>query len=315
MKTNNTKINLYEENDEFRKKPCGRSEKSFAIISSALMTLMALLCILPCLNIISKSISGGQLVTSGQIYFWPKGIQFETIQYILFKTSFFTSLRNSLVVTFFGTLISMFTTITTAYPLAKTSFKGRKFFIMLYVISMVFFGGIVPAYMVVNTLGILNTFAALILPFAMVQFNMFVVKSYFEGLPESIEEAARIDGAGDIKILAQIIVPMSKPVIATVSLLYAVTYWNNYFHAMMYTTDSSMRTLQVYLYDIINNGQAFLESIYSDAAGTTTNAMVNITTDGIVAAAVTLSLIPIVAVYPFVQRYMIQGITIGSVKG
>ena len=178
------------------------------------------------------------------------------------------------------------------------------------------FGGIVPAYMVVNTLGILDTYWAIILPFAIVQFNMFVMKSYFEGLPESIEEAAQIDGASDVQTLVRIVIPMSKPVIATVSLLYAVNYWNNYFHAMMYTNSSSMRTLQVYLYDIINNGQAFLESLYSGSLGTNLgNSMVNITTDGMVAAAVTLSIIPIIAVYPFVQRYLIKGITLGSVKG
>lgn len=292
------------------------SERAFTIAAYIIMTALALICIFPCLHVFSKSISGGNLVATGQIYFTPKAIQFETMEYILEKTEFFNCLKNTLIVTVLGTAISMFTTITTAYPLSKPKMPGRKLFVMLYVISMVFFGGIVPAYMVVNTLGILDTYWAIILPFAIVQFNMFVMKSYFEGLPESIEEAAQIDGASDVQTLVRIVIPMSKPVIATVSLLYAVNYWNNYFHAMMYTNSSSMRTLQVYLYDIINNGQAFLESLYSGSLGTNLgNSMVNITTDGMVAAAVTLSIIPIIAVYPFVQRYLIKGITLGSVKG
>ena len=292
------------------------SERAFTIAAYIIMTALALICIFPCLHVFSKSISGGNLVATGQIYFTPKAIQFETMGYILEKTEFFNCLKNTLIVTVLGTAISMFTTITTAYPLSKPKMPGRKLFVMLYVISMVFFGGIVPAYMVVNTLGILDTYWAIILPFAIVQFNMFVMKSYFEGLPESIEEAAQIDGASDVQTLVRIVIPMSKPVIATVSLLYAVNYWNNYFHAMMYTKSSSMRTLQVYLYDIINNGQAFLESLYSGSLGTNLgNSMVNITTDGMVAAAVTLSIIPIIAVYPFVQRYLIKGITLGSVKG
>lgn len=292
------------------------SERAFTIAAYIIMTALALICIFPCLHVFSKSISGGNLVATGQIYFTPKAIQFETMGYILEKTEFFNCLKNTLIVTVLGTAISMFTTITTAYPLSKPKMPGRKLFVMLYVISMVFFGGIVPAYMVVNTLGILDTYWAIILPFAIVQFNMFVMKSYFEGLPESIEEAAQIDGASDVQTLVRIVIPMSKPVIATVSLLYAVNYWNNYFHAMMYTNSSSMRTLQVYLYDIINNGQAFLESLYSGSLGTNLgNSMVNITTDGMVAAAVTLSIIPIIAVYPFVQRYLIKGITLGSVKG
>lgn len=292
------------------------SERAFTIAAYIIMTALALICIFPCLHVFSKSISGGNLVATGKIYFTPKAIQFETMEYILEKTEFFNCLKNTLIVTVLGTAISMFTTITTAYPLSKPKMPGRKLFVMLYVISMVFFGGIVPAYMVVNTLGILDTYWAIILPFAIVQFNMFVMKSYFEGLPESIEEAAQIDGASDVQTLVRIVIPMSKPVIATVSLLYAVNYWNNYFHAMMYTNSSSMRTLQVYLYDIINNGQAFLESLYSGSLGTNLgNSMVNITTDGMVAAAVTLSIIPIIAVYPFVQRYLIKGITLGSVKG
>ena len=296
--------------------PKSTSEKIFCALSYLFMGFLALMCLLPCLNIFSKSISNGNVVVAGEVYFWPKNIQFDTMKYIVEKTEFFTCLKNTLIVTIVGTTISMITTITTAYPLSKTSFRGRKLFIMLYVFSMVFFGGIVPAYMVVNTLGILDTYWAMILPFAIVQFNMFVVKSYFEGLPDSIEEAAYIDGATDFQVLFKIVIPMSVPILATISLLYAVNYWNNYFHAMMYTSSTSMRTLQVYLYDIINNGQALLENLYSGAFGSNVGkTLENITSEGITAAAVTLSIIPIIIVYPFVQRYLIKGITIGSVKG
>ena len=300
----------------FKGTPKSKSEKVFTVVAYIVMTILGLICIVPCLNIFSKAISNGSKVTAGEIYFWPKSPQLETVKYILTKTEFFTCLKNTLIVTVLGTFISMFTTITTAYPLSKPSFRGRKFFVMLYVISMVFFGGIVPAYMVVNTLGILDTYWAIILPFAIVQFNMFVVKSYFEGLPDSIEEAAYIDGAGDGQVLFRIVLPMSTPIIATVSLLYGVNYWNNYFHAMMYTSSPNMRTLQVYLYDIINNNQAMMENLYSGAFGSNVGkTLENITTEGITAAAVTLSIIPIIAIYPFVQRYLIKGITIGSVKG
>jgi putative aldouronate transport system permease protein len=208
--------------------------------------------------------------------------------------------------------------VTTAYPLSKPSFKGRKPVTLLYVFSMVFFGGLVPAYMVVQMLGILDTYAGMILPFAIVQFNMFIVKNYFEGLPETVEESARIDGAGDFTILTKIVIPMSTPVIATVTLLYAINYWNNYFHAMMYTQSADMKTLQVYLYDLINTGSAFIENLASGGYtgdGVSTGLSVNITAEGMTASAVTLSLIPIVALYPFVQRFLIKGITIGSVKG
>lgn len=285
------------------------SEKFVVNFAYVLLTIFALIAILPCLHIFSKAVSKGTYVSAGMVVFWPKGFQLETVKYILFKTDFFNALKNSLIVTGVGTFISVFVSVTTAYPLSKPSFKGRKVVTLLYVFSMVFFGGMIPAYMVVRMLGIMDSYAALILPFAIVQFNMFIVKNYFEGLPETIEESARIDGAGDLRILMNIVWPMSTPVIATVALLYAINYWNNYFHAMMYTQSPGMQTLQVYLYNLIQGGTGYLENM---AGGTLT---ANITPEGLTAAAVSLSIIPIIAMYPFVQRYLIQGITIGSVKG
>lgn len=287
-----------------------RSNRILSILAYTIMGILAAMAILPCLHIIAKAFSRGADVTAGNVVFLPKGFQIETIGYILTETAFLNALKNSLIVTGVGTLISMITTITTAYPLSKTGFKGRKFFSLLYVISMVFFGGMIPAYMVVRSLGLIDTYWACILPFAIVQFNMFIVKNYFEALPEEVEESARMDGAGDLKVLVKIVCPMSKPVLATVGLLYAINYWNNYFHAMMYTNSSDMQTLQVYLYNIINNSQDFAENLASGSGF-----MGNITAEGMVAAAVTMSIIPIVILYPFVARYMVQGITIGSVKG
>jgi len=284
------------------------SEKVIVVISYVFMGFLALCAILPVLHVVSKSFSSAAAVTAGQVLFWPIKPQFETMQYVLEETPFLNSLKNSLIVTGVGTVVSMLVTIGTAYPLSKPNFKGRKIFILAYIVSMVFFGGIVPAYMVVRSLGIIDTYFALILPFFIVHFNMFVVKNYFEGLPESVEESARIDGASDLRILVSIVCPMSKPVLATVAMLYAVNYWNNYFHATMYTTSTTMQTLQVFIYNTINNTQTLVERL---VIGHYTNVSI----DGVIAAVVVLSMIPIVALYPFVQRYMIHGITIGSVKG
>jgi len=284
------------------------SEKVIVVISYVFMGFLALCAILPVLHVVSKSFSSAAAVTAGQVLFWPIKPQFETMQYVLEETPFLNSLKNSLIVTGVGTVVSMLVTIGTAYPLSKPNFKGRKIFILAYIVIMVFFGGIVPAYMVVRSLGIIDTYFALILPFFIVHFNMFVVKNYFEGLPESVEESARIDGASDLRILVSIVCPMSKPVLATVAMLYAVNYWNNYFHATMYTTSTTMQTLQVFIYNTINNTQTLVERL---VIGHYTNVSI----DGVIAAVVVLSMIPIVALYPFVQRYMIHGITIGSVKG
>lgn len=289
--------------------PQERSERVVQVLAYCIMGLFAALALLPCLHVVSKAFSSGNYVTAGQVYFWPRGFQLETLTFILEKTNFLTALKNSLIITVLGTAISLFTTITTAYPLSKPSFKGRKVITLLYVFSMVFYGGMVPAYMVVNTLGIYDTYWACILPFAIVQFNMFVMKNYFEALPEEIEESAHMDGAGDLRTLCSIVCPMSTPVIATTGLLYAVTYWNDYFHAMMYTRSETMKTLQMFLYDIIYSGSEIAMNLASGSSVT------NLTSQGLVAATVTLSIIPIIAVYPFVQRYLVKGLTIGSVKG
>lgn len=285
------------------------SEKFVTGLAYVVMSILMLIAVLPTLHIISRAVSEGIYVTAGTVGFWPRGLQWETVKYVLFETGFLHALKNSLIVTAMGTLISVVVSVLTAYPLSKPSFKGRKLILVLYVFSMVFYGGMIPSYMVVNKLGILNTYAALILPHAVSAFNMFMIKNYFEGLPESVEESARIDGAGDLRILISIVCPMSAPVIATVTLLYAISYWNNYFHSMMYTTSRSMQTLQVYLYDLVNSGHNLIENIAGGSLST------DLTEGGLTAAGVTLSIIPIIALYPLVQRYLMKGITIGSVKG
>ena len=274
-----------------KRKKLDRSEEQVTVLAYVILTFFCILVILPCMNVIGEAISPGDDVLGGKVYFWPTGFQTDCINYILEHTRFLNSLKNTLVVTVLGTIVSIIVTVTTAYPLSKPEFKGRGWITFLYVFSMIFYGG-------------------MILPFAIVQFDMFIVKSYFEGLPAEIIESAEVDGAGDGKILISIVCPMSKPVIATVSLLYAVTYWNDYFHAMLYTTSTNMQTLQVYLKNLISNIQSTLTEAYGSSSYT-----VNYTSDGLVAAAVMMSIIPIVLFYPFISRYLVSGITIGSVKG
>ena len=293
-----------------KRKKLDRSEEQVTVLAYVILTFFCILVILPCMNVIGEAISPGDDVLGGKVYFWPTGFQTDCINYILEHTRFMNSLKNTLVVTVLGTIVSIIVTVTTAYPLSKPEFKGRGWITFLYVFSMIFYGGMIPAYMVVKSLGLIDTYWGMILPFAIVQFDMFIVKSYFEGLPAEIIESAEVDGAGDGKILISIVCPMSKPVIATVSLLYAVTYWNDYFHAMLYTTSTNMQTLQVYLKNLISNIQSTLTEAYGSSSYT-----VNYTSDGLVAAAVLMSIIPIVLFYPFISRYLVSGITIGSVKG
>ncbi len=283
-------------------------ERIITGISYIVMGFAAIFAIIPFLHVTAKAFSSSAAVTGGLVNLLPVGFQLETIAFVLTDTVFFRSLFNTVFVTVIGTLISMIVTITTAFPLSKPKLKGRKVVLILYIFSMLFYGGMIPAFMVVKALGILDTYAALILPFVIVQFNMLIVKNYFEGIPESVEEAARLDGAGNIRLLVSIICPMSKPVIATVSMLYAVNYWNNYFHAVLYTSSPSLKTLQLFLYDTIYSAESLIEKFR-------TSGLTNISSEGIRSAVIIMSIIPIILLYPLVQRYFVQGITIGSVKG
>jgi putative aldouronate transport system permease protein len=301
---------IKEETRISRKLPVDTSEKVISFISYFLMLILMLIALLPCLNVISKAFSEGSAVTSGRVYFWPVGLQMETVSKVLTQTDFLASLKNSLFVTVVGVVVSMVTSILFAYPLSKPELKGRRFFIVICIISMVFNGGMVPKYIVMKSLGLLDTFFSLILHHGLSIFNMLIIKNYFESLPESTIESAAIDGASDFKTLFRIVCPMALPVIATVSLLYAVAYWNLYFSAALYIKSSSMKVLQVFLKDLISNSVSVSESLITNPDGYS-----NVTADGVIAGATVLALVPIVALYPFIQRFMIKGITIGSEKG
>lgn len=272
-----------------------------------ILLLLALAAVIPFLNVLAKSLSSSRAAISGQVFLLPKEFQLETYRFILFHSPFFKSFLNSVIVTVTGTVLAMTATITTAYPLSRPSFKGRKFFTLLYVFSMVFYGGIIPSYLLVKALGLIDNLFAMVIPFLVVPFNMLVVKSYFEQLPVSVEESAKIDGAGDLRVLFQIILPMSKPVIATVSLFYAVSYWNDYFHPMLFIDNPSLKSLQQFLYETVTSPESLLEQFTSEK-------LQNISIEGITSATIICATIPIMLLYPLVQRYLMAGMTLGAVK-
>lgn len=286
------------------------SERTIAYIAEAISVLLLLLCLLPCLHVLATSMSSGSAEVAGRVNIWPVGFQLEGIKTIVVGTFFKNALFNSLMVTVLGVAISMFVTIMFAYPMSKTHLKGRRILTLLCIVSMVFTGGMVPSYLVMKSLRLLNTWFALMLPSALSVFHMLLIRNYFEGLPESVMEASTIDGAGDMRTLFLVVLPMSAPVIATVSLLYAIGYWNNYFSAILYLTDPSMRTLQVFLRDLLADVSVVTEQLdrSPETAGLVSTGVIN-------AGVTVLGVLPILAVYPFVQRFMVQGITIGSEKG
>ena len=292
-----------------------KAHHTVEIFKYAVMLAFALLTLLPFINLIAKSFSGEAPVMAGRVTFWPLSPTLQTYRWVLKGKTFLNALNVSLVVTLAGALAAVVITAMTAYPLSRSGFRGRRGFLYLWVFIMLFNGGIVPNYMLYKSIGLMDTLAALALPGLISVYNMLLIKNYFETLPDSLEEAARIDGASNLRALFQIILPVSLPMMATITLFYAVGYWNDFFTARMYISSVDKRPLQLYLYDLINSALQ-IQNFGSDGntGSFSADELMNLTPETVRAAAITLSTIPILMTYPFLQKYFIKGIVIGSVK-
>lgn len=287
--------------------------KAFDVINVLLMILLGAITLIPVLTVAAKAFSDPTYVIAGRVGIIPKGLQLDTIRYVLNRPEFLNAFKNSIFVTGVGTMMAMLMTVSAAYPLSKPELRGRKFFLYIFVFVMLFGAGMVPSYLLYNSLHLLNTRWALIFASGFSVFNLLVVKNYFEQLPESIEEAARIDGASNMQILFRVVLPMSAPVLATVALFYAVGYWNNYFSGVMYITKPELRTLQHYLYDLLRLASQSVENAGQVMEGA--DSLAAISSESITSATIVISTVPILVLYPLLQKHFVKGITIGSVKG
>ena len=281
------------------------------IILYIIVAACALACVLPFLYVFSASFATEREIIERPFFIIPHEISFNAYVYIIRDGSVFRGLKNSLIVTVVGTLINMFVSCTMAYPLSRPYLKGRNFFMNMVIIIMLFSGGMVPSYLLISqVLHLKNTFWALWLPGAMSAFNMIIIKNYFQGLPMELEEAATIDGSNDLMTFIRIILPLSGPVLASVSLFYAVGHWNAYFNAMMYIQDSSKEVVQIVLRRII-----FLTGSFAEDAGFDWGAAGSPPTKAVRMATTVVATVPILIVYPFIQKFFTAGVMVGSVKG
>ncbi|THF76562.1 carbohydrate ABC transporter permease [Cohnella fermenti] len=269
---------------------------------------MGLITLLPFANVVSKSVSEEWAIVSGKVGLYPIGFQLDTLRYVVTNSQFLHSLWISALVTVIGTLASLVVTAMTAYPLSKRELPGMGVIIVLFIFTMMFNGGIIPNYLLVRELNLIDHLGALVLPALVSVFNMLVIKSYFESLPASLEESAKLEGARNFTILFRIVLPLSGPVLATIGLFYAVYYWNDYFNPMIYINSTSLKPLQLYLQDIVMNAD-------TSSLNRSAEELMNVPAEGVRAATVIASTIPILLVYPFLQKYFIKGVLIGSVKG
>lgn len=280
------------------------------VICHIVVLLMVVATLFPFLNVVSKAFSSESAVIAGRVTFYPVEFQIGTLKSIMISSVFQNAFKTSVIVTVMGTLLSLLITVVTAYPLSKKHLPFIKPILVFFVFTMLFNGGMIPTYLLVRDLGLINNIFALILPIMLSVYNMLIVKNYYEGLPESLEEAAKIDGASNPTILLRIILPLSTPVIATIGMFYLVMYWNDYFNALIYITDPKLKPLQLYLREMILESSQMANSLELNI-----DDEMNASPEGIRSAAVVAVTVPILVVYPFVQKYFVKGITMGSVKG
>ncbi len=281
------------------------------IILVGILFLVVLTCVLPFLNVIAISFSSKSAILRGDVAFWP--VEFTTMAYeaIFSDQSLVDGLWYTVKLTVIYTAMAMVMTILMAYPLTKQRLRGRKLFSFLALFTMYFSGGTIPIYLNVKDFGLLNSMWSLIIPGLLSTYNMIIMKSFFASLPQELEEAATIDGANDFQILLQVFLPLSLASIATLTLFYAVGKWNSFADAKYYITSRSLQPLQLKLYNIIKGSTAV--DVSAIEGGSVSNAT-NIS-ESIESATIIFATMPILVVYPFVQRYFVSGVTIGAVKG
>ncbi len=281
------------------------------IILGLFIFIFSMICLLPFVNILALSLSSKSAILRGAVSFWP--VEFETTAYsVLFNdSSMIRSLFFTIGITVVYTLFSMILTILLAYPLTKKRLRGRKAFNLLALFTMYFSGGTIPIFLNIVELGLVDTPWALILPGMLSTYNMIILKSFFTSLPNELEEAAIIDGANDFQVLLKVYIPLSLASLATLTLFYAVGKWNSFQDALYYIRNKAYQPLQLKLYHLIKGSQAV--DVAAMEGGS--QAVASSISESIEPASIIFATLPILVVYPFVQRYFVAGVTIGAVKG
>lgn len=272
----------------------------------------------PIIYIVSASISDPKLVGSGEMWLWPRGITFEGYLRVFDNAKIWSGYKNTIIYTLAGTAVNLAATLPAAYALSRKDFKGRSFFMAMFLFTMFFGGGLVPGYLLTKALGLVNTMWALILPGAASVWNIIVARTFFQStIPQELQEAAHIDGCTNSGIFVKIVLPLSAPIIAVMALFYGVGHWNSYFGALIYLNEESKYPLQLILRQILVLQQMTAETTGAAVSASVASALNNKADIAALVkyAVIIVSSLPVIVVYPFLQRYFVQGVMIGSVKG
>ena len=293
-------------------KPRSLGDKAFDIGVYVLLCLVLIIILYPLYFVLIASFSDPLAVIAGNVSFFPVSFNLESYRLVFKNSQVMTGYRNTILYTVAGTSLNIVMSICAAYPLSRRNLKGKGFGLAMMVFTMFFSGGMIPTYIIISDLGILDTFWVMILPTALSVYNVMIMRTFFAtSIPHELEEAAVVDGASHLRILMSVILPLSKPILAVMVLYYAVGHWNSYFNALLYLSDQNRYPLQLILRAILIQNQASEESF--SEIGNTYNRM--LLSETMKYALIIISSVPVLILYPFLQKYFVQGVMIGSVKG
>lgn len=291
------------------------SDKAFDRLNLLFVSLVTLIIIYPLVFVISASISDPQAVNTGQMWLWPVDVTFEGFRRVFQNEAIWVGYRNTIVYTFVGVILHLFILLPSSYALSRKELAGKKFWLWFILVTMLFNGGLVPTYLVVRNLQMVDTIWAIVIPGVVGAWSIMVARTFFQQtIPDQLVEAAKIDGASDIYLFIKIVLPLSLPIIAVMALFHGVTLWNQYFNALIYLRSDEKYPLQLILRQILILNEVSAESA-TNAAGSAQSFADQVQTASLVKYAVIIvSSLPLLLVYPFLQRYFVKGVMIGSVK-
>lgn len=288
-----------------------KTDYTFNIFNYVFLSIVAMLVIYPLVFVVSASFSNPEYVISGEMWLWPKEFTLDAYEKVFKNQDIINGFVNTLKYTVFGTILNVIMTILAAYPLSRRDLKGRGFIMAFIVFTIFFSGGLIPTYLLIRDLGMLNTFWVMVIPNAVAVWNIIIMRTFFQALPHELEESAMIDGCGNFRILWSIVLPLSFPVIAVMVLFYSVGHWNSYFQALIYLQDQEKFPLQLILRQILIQGQT------DDMVETTSESFLaqQLSVEGLKYAVLIVANLPMLMLYPFLQRYFVKGVMVGSLKG
>lgn len=290
------------------------ADKAFSIVNNIVLGIIFILVAYPLVYVISASFSSPTAIIQGAVFLWPVEPNLEGYIAVLTNDAIMLGFGNSFFYMIVGTLVNISLTVLIAYPLSRTDFFGRRFMSLMLVFTMIFNAGLIPNYMLIKSLGLMDTRAVMIIPTALNVWNVMITITYFRTtIPKELLEASQIDGCDDFKFVRMIVIPLSKPIIAVITLFYAVEHWNSYFNALIYLKSASLRPLQIVLREILVQNQISIDMISSmdpEALAAKENLATLLKYSLII-----ISSLPLMILYPFIQKHFVKGIMVGSVKG